>query len=113
MNSYGSGQLGYAGYRRLYLFAGCHNQVGKLIDYNDDVGQIAVAFFGIQLPLDEFLVVFLDVAHLCIFQQVVTGVHFDAERVERVHYLGGVCDDGLFFVRQLRQEVLFNDGVDA
>ena len=75
VNTYGTGLLGYTCDRQLDLFASGHNEVAELIDNHDDVRHKAVTVLRIELAVDEFLVVFLDVTGLSHLQQVVTGVH--------------------------------------
>ena len=105
VNTDGARQLGQTCNRRFHLLAGRHNEVGKLVDDQNNVGEVAVAFFRVELAADKFLVVLLDVANHGILQQLVAIVHFDTQRIQRVNDLGGVRDDGLIRIRQLGQEV--------
>ena len=61
MNAHGTCQLSDARDRELHFFAGGHDQVAKLVDDYNDIRQIAMTFLGVQMALDKFLVVFLDV----------------------------------------------------
>ncbi len=47
----------------LHFFAGGQDQIGKLVDDHDYVGQVAVAFFRIKTSGYEFLVVLFDPSH--------------------------------------------------
>ena len=59
--------------RRLYLFAGLHDEVAVLVDDDDDIGQEAVMqfarheFLGVETTADELVVVVLQVPD--------TGIH--------------------------------------
>ena len=59
------------------------------------------------------VVIFLDVARSCQFQQVVAMVHECAEALERAHHLGHVGNDRLVVVVHLRHEVVGYGGIDA
>ena len=65
-------------------------------------------FLRIQSASDEFLVVLGNVSALRFLEEVIALVHFDAERVQRRHHLGRVCDDGFFRIGQLRQVMPLN-----
>ena len=77
----GTGLLGDACDGELYLLAGSHDEVAVLVDDDDDVWHIAVAVLWIQTAFDELLVVVLDVSLASCHQQLVAGVHLDAERL--------------------------------
>ena len=81
-----------------YFFSGCHDEVGKFVNNDNDVGQVFMPVVGIQLSFYEFFVVFFDVSDLCYFKQVITGVHFNAQRVECIDYFSCFGDNGFFFV---------------
>ena len=53
----------------------------------------------VQLPFHELLVIFFDVSHVSLFQQIVTAIHLDAERVERGHDLVVIGNNGFFCIR--------------
>ncbi len=108
VNTNGARQLGQTRNRRFHLLAGGHNEVGKLVDDQNNVGEVAVAFFRVELAADKFLVVLLDVANHGILQQLVAVVHFDTQRIQRVNDLGGIRNDGLVRVRKFGQEVALN-----
>ena len=40
-----------------------------------------VTFIGIELPVDEFVIILFDISYLCCFQQVVPIIHFGTETV--------------------------------
>lgn len=109
----GSGELRDSADGEFDFFAGCHDEVAKFVDDDDDVGHEVVAFFGVELAVDEFFVVFLYVSTACLFEQVVAGVHFDAEGVEGADDLVGLCDDGFFCVGEFGQVVVFYWCVDG
>ena len=67
----------------------------------------------IELVVKEFLVVFLDVAHACLLEQLVAVIHFHAERAECRGDTAHVGDDSVFLVGQLGQIVLLDFGVQA
>ena len=75
----GTGQLGDTCDGQFHLLAGGHDEVAKLIDDDDDIRHVLMAVVGVQLTVDELLVVFLDVAGLGHLQQVVARVHLLAE----------------------------------
>ena len=102
MDTYGTGQLGNTCDRQLDFLTSGHNQVAKLVDNNNDVWHKAVAVLRIELAVDEFLVVFLDVTHLL------------TQRVERANHLCDISDDGFcFVVRHFGQEMLLDARIDA
>ena len=113
MDAYGARQLSDTRYRQLYLFAGSHYQVAKLVDYHHDIWHKLMSVLRIELAVLEFLVVFLDVARSRYLQQVVACVHLLAQRVERAHHLGHVGDDGFgSLVGHHCEEVLFERSID-
>ena len=61
MNAHGTCQLGDTGDRQFHFFAGGHDQVAKLVDDYNDIRQITMPLLGVQMALDKFLVIFLDV----------------------------------------------------
>ena len=63
---------------------------------------------GVELARFEFGVVLFNVSAHGVFQQLIAVVHFNAERVERVDYLGIVGNDGLFSIGQFGQIVPLN-----
>jgi len=67
----------------------------------------------VELALNEFSVVFLDVAHLGMLEQLVAAVHFLTQRFDGVDDPLGVGDDGFFSIGQLGQEVPFDLGVQG
>ena len=114
VDAYGTGQLCNTCNRQLYLLACRHNQVTELIDDDDDIWHVLMSVLRIQLAVNELLVILLDIARLGHLQQVVAGIHLLAQRVQRAHHLGDVCDDGIrLLVWYLGQEVLLNSGIDA
>ena len=62
---------------------------------------------GIELSVDEFIVVFRYLTHTGFAQQVVALVHLYAERVECAHHFLHVGDNGLIAVGQFCQVVSF------
>ena len=81
MDTYRTGQLGNTGNRQFNLLAGSHDQVTELIDHHDDIRHKLVPLFRIQTTIDKLLVIFLYIAHMCHFQQVIAGVHLHTDRV--------------------------------
>src|SRR5690606_25297658 len=55
----GPGQLCQSGNGGLYLFPGRHDQIGKLVYYQNYIGQEHMALIGIQFPCFKFGVIFL------------------------------------------------------
>ena len=113
MDTHRTGQLGNTADRQFHLLAGCHNQVAELINDDDDVRQEAVTVLRIQLAVDKLRVIFLDVTASRVLQELVTVVHFHTQRVQRLHHLRHVGDDGILSVGQLGQEVTLNRRVDG
>ena len=113
MYTYGTGQLSDAGNGEFYLLAGSHDEVAKLIDDDHDVGHVLVSLLGVELAVDELVVILTQVAYASCLEQVVAGVHLHTKRLEGLHHLGDVGDDGIFAVGELGQEVLLDGGVDA
>ena len=62
MDTHGTRFLGDTGNRCLDFLTGCHDQVAELVNDDNDIGQELMSLFRIQLPVDELLVVFLDLA---------------------------------------------------
>ena len=108
MYTHGTGQLGDAGNGELYLLAGSHDKVAKLVDDDHDVGHILVPLLGVELAVDELVVILAQVAHTGSLEQVVAGIHLHTERFESLHHLGDISDDGIFAVGELGQEVLLD-----
>ena len=113
MYTYGTRQLGDAGNGQFHILAGCHNQVTELVDNDYDVRHELMPLFRIQTTVDELLVILLDIAHMGSFQQVIASIHLHTDRVQGLHHLRDVCNDGIFPVGQFREEVMLNHGVDA
>ena len=113
VDTHGTCQLGDTRNRGFHFFACRHDEVGKLVHDHHNVGEVAVPFVGIEQPFCEFFVVFFDVTHLRVTEQVVAGVHFDTEGVQCIDYLCCVRDDGFPFVREFCQKMPFDDGIDA
>ena len=70
-----------------------------------------MAIIRIQPPGHKEIVILLDAANLGILQQGVTGIHLDAEGVQRIDDLIGVGDDRLLGIGQLGQKVLLQRSV--
>ena len=113
MDTHGTRQLGGTRNRQFDLLTGCHNQVAELINHDYDIRHEPMSLFRIQFAVDEFLVILLDVAHMGSFQQVVAGIHLHTERVQRLHHLGHVGDDGIFAIGQFGKEMVFDHRIDA
>ena len=109
VNAHRPSQLRQSRDRHLHFLSGRHDQVGKLVNHEHDERQVLVTLLRIQPPRDELLVVFLDVSRSGFLQQLVTVVHLDTERVQGIDNLFCICDDRLFLVRQLREEVLLDE----
>ena len=105
VNADGPRQLRQTCNGHLHLLARRHDQVGKLVDDEHDVRQVAVAVLRIQLAPDKLGVVLLEVAALGILEQLVPLVHFEAQRLDGPDHLAVVGDDRLFAVRQLGEVV--------
>ena len=102
--------------RQFYFLAGSHDQIAEFIDDYHDVRHIVVSVGKLQLVVDEFVVVFLDVAGSGHLQQVVSVVHQLAERVQRANHFRHIRDDGLFFscvVGNLCHEVVHDGCIDG
>ena len=113
MYSHGTCQLCDTCYRHFHLLACCHDKVAELVDDYYDVRHELVSQFGVELMAQILVVVFLQIACSCHFQQVVAVVHKGAEALERAHHLGHVGNDGLVVVVNLCHEVVGYWGVDA
>ena len=72
-----------------------------------------MSLFRIQAAVDKLLVVFFDITHMRSFQQVVTGVHFDTDRVQSLYNLGNIRYNGILTVGQLGKEMMFYHRIDA
>ena len=99
----GTSQLGDTGYRGFHLTACGHDEVGKLIDDQHNVGQETVTFSREQPARLELLVVFDDVSALGGFEEVVTLVHLYAQGIECAHHFLHIGDDGIFRIGELGQ----------
>ena len=53
----------------------------------------------VQLPFHELLVIFFDVSHVSLFQQIVAAIHLDAERIERGYYFVIIGNDSFLCIR--------------
>ena len=53
----------------------------------------------VQLPFHELLVIFFDVSHVSLFQQIVAAIHLDTEGVERGDDLVVIGNNGFFCIR--------------
>ena len=67
----------------------------------------------IQLAVDKLRVIFLDVTASCVLEELVTVVHFHAQRIQCLYHLRHVGDDGILSVGQLGQEMAFNRRIDG
>ena len=106
MDAHGTGLLRQAGDRLLYLAAGSHQQVGKLIYNYHNIREILVSLERVEPAAQELLVVFGNLAHAAVTQQVVTLIHLCAKGAQSMHYLGGVGYDDFVGIGQNRQVVL-------
>ena len=113
MDTYRTCQLGNASYRQFHILARGHDEVAKLVDYHHDIGHIFVPFLGVEAAIYELLVILLDVTHMSSLQQIVACVHLHTDRVQCLHHLGHIGDDGFCLIGQLRQKVMLDIGVDA
>ena len=111
MDADGAGLLGQTRHGGLDLL-GRHDQVGKLVDHHDDIGQIAVALHRVQTPRHELGIVLRDVAHLGLLAEFQPNIHLRTEGIERINGLLRVGDDGLVLGLHLGQEVAFDLGVE-
>ena len=109
----GAGLLGNSGYGSLDLLAGGHDEVGELVDYDDEVRQESVVVVGVEPSGDEFLVVFLDVPYACFFEEAVSVVHLDVDGEESGLDFVEIGDDGLVAALHLGEIVLVERLVDA
>ena len=58
-----------------------------------------MSFVRVELSCFELSVVLFDVAHLSIFEQLVTVIHLYTEGVERVYHFFVIGDNRLFTIR--------------
>ncbi len=68
---------------------------------------------GIEHALAELLVVFRNLAHLRLLEEVVAGIHLDAERVEGADDLLDVGDDGLLLIGHFGEVVAVDGGIEG
>ena len=68
MYAHGTRFLRKSGHRGFQLFAGGHEQVGKLINDDNDIWQETMSFVGTQAARSEEFVVFGNVAHAGFFE---------------------------------------------
>ena len=113
MDAHGTGQLCDTRNRHLYLLAGRHDEVAKLVDDNHDIGHVFMTIGQAQLVVDILAVVFFDVFRSRHLEQVVTGVHQFAQAVQGIDHLLHVGDDRFIRVWHLRHEMVGNGTVDA
>ena len=109
-------QLGNTCYRKLYLLAGCHDEVAKLVDDNNDVRHILVTIGNTQSVVHKLSVIFLDVLRTSLLQEVVAGIHKFTETVQCTDNLRNVGDDSFLFaglVRHLCHKVVYYRSIDA
>ena len=67
----------------------------------------------IQLAVDELGVIFLNVTATRFTQQVVACIHFHAQRVQCLHYLCNIGNDGVFGIRKFSQVMVFDRCVNG
>ena len=58
--------------------------------------------------LAEFVIVFDQVADLCVLEQIVTTVHFDPQGVHGMDHLAGIRHNGILGIRKAGQKVFFD-----
>ena len=63
--------------RQLDFFTGSRDQVGKLIDDRNDIGQEPMPFLRIQATGNKFLIVFLYITRRSLHKQLITVLHLD------------------------------------
>ena len=98
MHTNGTGKLCYTRYRGLDFLSGSYDKVGKLVDYDNDIGHEVMSVFRVKPVVEELLVVFLDVAGTGFLQQIVAGVHHHAQSLERFHNFLDIGDNRFLFV---------------
>ena len=104
-----AGFLSQTGYGLFYLLAGRHDQVGIFINHHNYIRHEAMTLVAAQFAGKEFLIVLLNGSYAGSFQQLITVVHFHAERVEsRYHLCRNIGDDGIVFARHTRQIMFLN-----
>ncbi len=77
MYANGSCELCEPRYRCFYFLAGSHDQVGKLIDYQHNIGQVTVALIRIQFSGFELVIILFDITDHSVFEQVIALVHLN------------------------------------
>src|SRR5690606_23275046 len=80
----------------------------QFVDYQYDVWHEIMSLVRIKLPGNEFRIVLFQVSTTCILQEIVTVVHLDTERVERVDDLFGIRYDSLLRSGEFGEEVPLN-----
>src|SRR5690606_723835 len=95
-------------------FLACgHDQIRELIDHQHDERKVLMSLLRTESSLDELLVVFPDVSRACFLQQIVTIIHLDAKRIERMHHLLRIGDDRIFFSRKLCEIMILDVTIDT
>ena len=72
-----------------------------------------MAFVWVQTSLAEAFVVFCDIAHAGLAEEVVAGFHFFTQALKGGHGLHRVGDDGVVLARHLCHVVVFKGFVDT
>ena len=114
MDTHGASLLGNTSDGQFYLLACRHDEVAVLVDNNNDVRHELMTLLRIELAGNELRVVFLDVAHVGILQQLITRIHLDTERLQGADDLRGIGDDGILeLLGQGGKEVAVDSAIDA
>ena len=67
-----------------------------------------MAFLRIKFAGGKFFVVLFNISNAGFFQQIVPVVHLYTQGIERMHNLLCICNNGVFFARQLGKKMPFD-----
>ena len=72
-----------------------------------------MSLFGIQAAVDKFLIILLDITHVCHLQEVITGIHLHTNRIQGLHHFGYIRDNRFATVGQLGEKMILDYRVDT
>ena len=113
VNTHGTRLLGDTGDRCFDLLACLHDQIAKLINDHHDERHELVSLLRIQMARDKLGIVFLDITHMRLHQQLIAIIHLLTYGIKCHDHLRAIGNHRLIRIGQLRQIVTLQFRIDT